>query len=95
MSDETSRFYLILTIFGLIVFCCGSFVPEVSRIGYYMIAAQIFLIPKTIQTMKKGWMKEACKWGTILAFTGYFVLMLKKMYDMDVRLLPYLNWIFN
>ena len=95
MSDEASRFYLILTVFGLIVFCCGSFVPEVSRIGYYMIAAQIFLIPKAIQTMKKGWMKEACKWGTILAFTGYFVLMLKKMYDMDVRLLPYLNWIFN
>lgn len=94
-SRTALRFYLILNVFGLIAFCCGSFVPEVTRIGYYLIAPQTFLIPGTILRMKKGWLREACKWGVILAFSAYFVLMLRKMYDVDVRLLPYLNWIFN
>ncbi|MBR6478284.1 MAG: EpsG family protein [Lachnospiraceae bacterium] len=89
------RFLILLTVFGLCAFCCGGFVPEVTRIGYYMIATQIFLIPEAILSMKEGIPSKLCKWGVILAFGLYFVLMLRKMYDMDVRLLPYLNWIFN
>lgn len=89
------RFYLVLNVFGLIAFCCGSFVPEVTRIGYYMIISQIFLLPMLVARMKKGWLKSLCKWGVILAFSGYFVLLLREMYRVDIRLLPYLNWIFN
>jgi len=94
-EDVKYRFNVILSAFGLCAFCCGGFVPEVTRIGYYMIVTQVFLIPDAISSMKKGWLRELCKWGVILAFLAYFVLMLRKMYDMDVRLLPYLNWIFN
>ncbi|MBP5282823.1 MAG: EpsG family protein [Lachnospiraceae bacterium] len=89
------RFYVILNLFGLCAFCCGSFVPEVTRIGFYMIITQIFLVPEAIMSMKKGVLRELCRWGMILAFAAYFVLLLRKMYEMDVRLLPYLNWIFN
>ena len=89
------RFYLILTAFGLVAFCCGGFVPEVTRIGYYLIIPQIFLIPELICKIKQGLVREICKWGTILAFAGYFFLILRKMYEVDVRILPYLNWIFD
>lgn len=89
------RFYLILTAFGLVAFCCGGFVPEVTRIGYYLIIPQIFLIPELICKIKQGLVREICKWGTILAFAGYFFLILRKMYEADVRILPYLNWIFD
>lgn len=32
--------------------------------------------------------------GTALVFAAYFVLFLRSAYDVDIRLLPYLNWIF-
>ena len=33
--------------------------------------------------------------GVIGAFGCYFLLLLKGMYAVDVRLLPYLNWIYD
>lgn len=95
LNRTNYRFYLVLNLFGLVAFCCGSFVPEVTRIGYYMIISQIFLLPGLICSMKKSRIREVCRWGVILAFTVYFGLLLKEMYRVDIRLLPYLNWIFN
>ena len=60
-----------------------------------MIISQVFLLPKLLAEMKSGWFKNLCYVGVIGAFTGYFVLLLRDMYDVNVRLLPYLNWIFN
>ena len=93
-ANANLRFYAWLNVFGLIAFLCGGFVPEVSRIGYYLIASQVFLIPGILNSMKKGWLREACKWGCILAFSLYFLLLLKQLYQNDVRILPYMSWIF-
>ena len=89
------RFYLFLNLAGFVVYCCGSFIPEVSRVGYYMIISQIFLLPGIVMDMKEGWLRRFCIVGVIGAFLLYFVMLLRGMYAVDVRLLPYLNWIFN
>lgn len=89
------RFYFFLNLFGLVVYCCGSFIPEVSRVGYYMIVSQIFLLPELLGEMSCRWLRRLCTAGVAAAFGAYFVLMLRGMYAVDVRLLPYLNWIFN
>lgn len=94
-EDLANRFYFFLNLAGMLVYCCGSFIPEVSRVGYYMIISQIFLIPGLLKDMKKGWFRTLCYMGVIGAFTVYFVLLLRGMYDVSVRLLPYLNWIFD
>lgn len=91
----SNRFYFFLNLMGLIVYCCGSFIPEVSRVGYYMIIGQVFLLPNLLADMKEGWFKKLCYVGVIGAFGFYFVMLIKEMYAVDVRLLPYLNWIFN
>lgn len=89
------RFYFFLNLFGLVVYCCGSFIPEVSRVGYYMIVSQVFLLPELIGEISCRWLRRLCLAGVVGAFGAYFFLLLKGMYDVDVRLLPYLNWIFN
>lgn len=89
------RFYFFLNLFGLVTYCCGSFIPEVSRIGYYMIVSQVFLLPELLMGMKKGLLRPLAWAGTVGAFAVYFVLLLRGMYAVDIRLLPYLNWIFN
>lgn len=95
VSDKRLRFYFFLNVAAFAVYCCGSFIPEVSRVGYYMMISQIFLIPELLHNMPKGWFRTFCYVGVVLAFTLYFGLLLKGMYAVDVRLLPYLNWIFN
>lgn len=94
-EDVRNRFYFFLNLFGLAVYCCGSFIPEVSRIGYYLIISQVFLIPVLLSQMPAGWLRRICYVGVIGAFGAYFVFLLRGMYAVDVRLLPYLNWIFN
>lgn len=94
-DDLINRFYFFLNLMGLVAFCCGSFVPEVSRVGHYMIISQVFLLPRVLSDMGKGWFKRLCYVGVVGAFSLYFVMLLKGMYAVDVRLLPYLNWIFN
>ena len=94
-SDLQNRFYFFLNLFGLMVYCCGSFIPEISRVGYYMIISQIFLLPRLLAGMGKKWLRRIAYAGVIGAFGVYFVFLLKGMYAVDVRLLPYLNWIFN
>lgn len=94
-GDLMNRFYFFLNLFGLTVYCCGSFIPEVSRVGYYMIVSQIFLIPRVLgQVRNKAW-RVFLTVGVIGAFGGYFGLLLKGMYAVDIRLLPYLDWIFH
>lgn len=90
-----NRFYFFLNVAGLVIYCCGSFIPEVSRVGYYMIISQVFLLPGLLEEMKQGWLRKLCSIGVIVGFTLYFLVLLRGMYAVDVRLLPYRNWIFN
>lgn len=94
-GNPRRRFYFFLNLFGLTVYCCGSFIPEVSRVGYYMIISQVFLIPELVEGMREKWLRRFCRAGVVCAFGGYFLLLLRGMYAVDIRLLPYLNWIFN
>jgi hypothetical protein len=78
-----------------VLYTLGAFIPEVSRIGYYFVISQVFLIPNMLRSMKDGVWKKLFTAGVILAFSGHFALFLKTAYSVDIRLLPYLNWIFN
>lgn len=94
-EDVVNRFYFFLNLFGLVTYCCGSFIPEVSRVGYYMIVSQVFLVPNLLAQMPQGKLRRLGYAGVAVAFGCYFVLLLRGMYAVDVRLLPYRNWIFQ
>lgn len=94
-DNVRNKFYLYLTVIGFVLYTLGAFIPEVSRIGYYFVVSQMFLIPNMLKSMKDGIWKKLFIAGVILAFVGHFALFLKTAYSVDIRLLPYLNWIFN
>lgn len=94
-ENVINRFYFFLNLGGLVIYTCGSFIPEVSRIGYYFVVSQIFFIPSVlIRIEHKGWRRffTAC---VALAFVAYFALFLHSAQSVDIRILPYYNWIFN
>lgn len=94
-ENHRNRYYFYLNLAGLVLYSCGSFIPEVSRVAYYLIQSQIFLIPGVLKDAKKGWFRTLCIIGVVVAYLLYFVMLLRGMYDVEIRLLPYLNWIFN
>lgn len=94
-DNVRNKFYFYLSVFGFMLYTFGAFIPEVSRIGYYFVTAQVFLIPHLLKSMKDGIWKKIIIAGVVLAFAGHFALFLKTAYSVDIRLLPYLNWIFN
>lgn len=94
-DNMRNRFYFFLNLGGLALYTCGAFIPEVSRVAYYLILPQIFLIPNLLRSIEKALWRRLLTAGTALVFAAYFVLFLRSAYDVNIRLLPYLNWIFN
>ncbi len=94
-DNVRNRFYFFLNLGGLVLYTFGAFIPEVSRVAYYLILPQIFLIPNLLRSMEKKGMRRLLTAGTAAVFLAYFILFLRSAYDVNIRLLPYLNWIFN
>ena len=84
-----------LNLGALLLYSFAPYIPELSRICYYMLIGQIFLIPGIIVRIEKKWQRVMWSILIALAFAGYFYIFLKRSYATEIRLLPYLNWIFN
>lgn len=94
-ENVQNRFYFFLMLAGFSVYTFGAFIPEVSRIGYYMTVSQIFLVPGVLVRIENKKWRMLFTGAVVLAYTAYFALFLRSAYDINIRLLPYLNWIFN
>ena len=94
-GNEQNRFYFFLNLAGLALYTFCTFIPEGSRIGYYLIVSQVFLIPGVLMRIPNKKWRIFWTSGVVIAFLGYFALLLRSAYDTNVRILPYLNWIFN
>ena len=89
-----NRFFFQLNYLSLLLYLCGSFIPEVSRIGYYMNVGQLFLLPGMIKAIPEGKKRKIWKTLFIGAAVLYFAAFLYKAYDPLIKLLPYRTWIF-
>lgn len=85
-EDERLQFYFKLNLIGLVVYACCSFMPVVSRIAYYFVWAQIFLLTNILVKMKESRWKKICTVGIIVAYGLVFLLLLGEMQ-------PYQTWI--
>lgn len=94
-GDAANRFYFFLNIGALLVYVCCSFIPVVSRVGYYMNISNLFLIPGVLKKIPDRKQKLFFTAATSAAFMLYFAAFLYKAYGTDIRLLPYTDWIFH
>lgn len=94
-ENRQLRMYMRLNFGALLLYLCGSFIPEVSRIGTYMTVTQVFLIPGIIESLPKGGrMRKWATVGAIAAAVIYFALWIYKAYGDVIKLLPYHSWVF-
>lgn len=94
VSNRANRFYYNLNILALGLYTFGTFIPLVSRIGYYFTVSQIILIPNIYKSIDNKKQKKV--FGIIILFCAicYFTMFLKGASANDLRLLPYDSWIF-
>lgn len=94
-GNRRNMFYFNLNLEALIVYACCSFIPVISRIGFFLNVFQIFLIPNVIMSMEKKWQRYFFTGLTVVAGIGYYAFFLIACKDDGTRIVPYLNWILN
>ena len=93
-EDEKNRFYVKLNFLAVLLYLCGSFLPLVGRIGYYLITSQILLIPAILGSIKDNKKKKILTSIVLIACVGYFLIFLRSANQPGVRVLPYKSWLF-
>ena len=84
-----------MNLFALLLYSFCSYIPELSRICYYMVMGHIFLIPIVLLSIDdKKWRYI---WTGILgvAYFGYYLVFLYQGYDPYIMFLPYMTWLFT
>lgn len=94
-DHPANRFYFYCNLGALVLYTFATFIPEISRIGFYLNITNIFLVPGILIRIRSK--KQRIFWTVMvgLAFLGYFALFLRSAYSTDIRILPYRNWIFQ
>ena len=92
-DNERNRFYFQCNLLALIVYCCCSFMPVISRIGYFLNVYQIFLIPSVLLSIKSKKVRIPLTIVTGIAGVGYYLFFLHTSRDVSSHIVPYWSWI--
>lgn len=84
-----NRFYLTLNYFALLLYVFGGFIPELSRICYYMMLSQLLLIPNIIIKIPDNKQKKLITGLVVVCCAVYFLMFLLNADNPGIRVLPY------
>ncbi len=89
-------FYINCTAMALLLYVFGWFIPELSRICYYLTMTQIFLLPDVLSLLPAESRQRKVLTGAVLA-AGIlvFAVFLKNAAAPDIRILPYRTFLFH
>lgn len=93
-GNAKAEMFFNLNLFALVLYSCATYVPELSRVCYYLIIGQIFLVPIVLKSIEKKKWKIFWIGAIVLAYSGYFIMFLKQGYSGVIQILPYLSWYF-
>lgn len=96
-TDRRFRFCRNAVWLSLYIYVFAWFVPEISRIAYYLVITQIFFVPELIALVPPGqqkW-KKRLTILTGLACAVIFAVFLFRAYDVTIRILPYKSFLFH
>ncbi len=94
-DSRRNRFYFICNIMALVLYVFGSFIPVISRVGYYMTVTHLLFVPSLIMEIKDDTRKKALTVCTIIACVMYFALYMRGAANDGIRILPYQTFLFH
>lgn len=94
-GNRQNTFFFQINILALLLYTCCPFLPEISRIGYYMTIGHVFLIPGIIRRVPQEWLRKSLKLAAIAAGALYFAVFLHRASDHLLRIVPYQTWVLE
>lgn len=88
-------FYTYLNLGALILYVFCSFLPIISRIGYYLMVSQILFLPMLLKAVPDKKWQRLFRAGILVAAVLYFAMYLKKGANDGVLILPYKTFFFH
>lgn len=93
-NNEENAFYFKLNILAVLLYTCMSFLPLVSRFGYYLMTSHVLFLPSLLGELEEGKRKKIIRGLIIAAGILYFLQFLRTASGAGVRVLPYKSWLF-
>lgn len=93
--DRRFWFYFYLNLGALILYVFCSFLPIISRIGYYLMVSQILFLPMLVKAVPDKKWSRFFRLGIVLAAVLYFAMYLIKGANDGVLILPYRTFFFH
>lgn len=93
-ENRANTLYFNMTVMSVALYIGGSFIPMISRFGYYLITAQILLVPG-IYVCLEGKKKKYVLTGIVVVAAAYFIYFLFTASKSGIAVLPYRSWLFR
>lgn len=93
--DKMNRFFFNLNVFSFLFYVGMYWTPEISRIGFYMNATSIFLVPNAVESIHSVTQRKRIRGVLYVGSILMFVLLCREYYTPTTKLLPYAAWLLN
>ncbi len=88
-------FYLYLNLGAFVLYTFCSFLPIISRIGYYLTVSQILFLPMLLKRVRDERWRRLFRAGILLSAVLYFAMYLSRAANDGVLVLPYKTFLFH
>lgn len=94
-ENRRNRFYFYCNLGALVMYVCCSFLPIISRIGYYLTITHIFFLPALVNGVENKRLRKLLTACVVGAGVLYFALLMRRAADPGFRILPYETFMFH
>lgn len=94
-GNRRNQFYFYCNLGALVLYTCCSFLPVISRVGYYLMVTHIFFLPSLIGAIENR--KQRIFFTSAIAGAAilYFAIYMMRAGADGVRILPYQTFLFH
>ena len=95
-NSRRGRFFFHCNILALVLYVFCSFLPIISRIGYFLTITHILFVPMLLCNIpdQKRW-KKPVQILVLMACIAYFLLYMRGAANDGIRILPYQTFMFH
>lgn len=94
-EDKRFWFYFYLNLGALVLYVFCSFLPIISRIGYYLTVSHILFLPMLLRRVADAKWRRLFRLGILLAAILYFAIYMSRADNDGTLILPYRTFFFH
>ena len=92
---DRAHFYFYLNLGALVLYVFCSFLPIISRIGYYLTVSHILYLPMLLKRVEDRRWRKVLRAGILLAAVLYFAIYMSRADNDGTLILPYKTFFFH